>query len=425
MGSSLKSFSPSREARLHVRHDVLILIKKAFQHRNAHFSDSKDCRRERLKNLTLEGDPRTSTCTREIGEEIEWLISYSDDWGRVDERFERLTREIANPSAAGKRPGPDGAWNRCHTDWYFKLEPTVDALQSNRVAAGAPTRLRFMKRLEDPETLLSYLWSLQISDVERTGRNQRAEMNAVLSAMSQIIFKDEIRALLDDRRWGFRVTSRLEESYRDFLKQVQHPETGYWGPWYRLDDRLIMVQDLSFTFHQISYLSGAVDRWPQIVDTTLAISGDRYPMGWCADDKGGMSNHHNFDVATIFSHGWPHMRRDQKAAVSAAVVRLLRWCLLQSLVGNRFDGKSDLQSFYFGVRFLEITGYFNPAKRFWRSDARLSDLPPPYDVARRLWDGFIEVRDTSSETSETIEQTLRTALSLNPSPAPPDLDYEI
>jgi hypothetical protein len=41
-----------------------------------------------------------------------------------------------------------------------------------------------------------------------------------------------------------------------------------------------MVQDLSFTFHVVSYQSGNIANWPLVIDTTLAIKPPRYPMGW-------------------------------------------------------------------------------------------------------------------------------------------------
>ena len=55
------------------------------------------------------------------------------------------------------------------------------------------------------------------------------------------------------------------------MRQTQHPRTGYWGPWYRIGGKLLIVQDLSFTFHQINYRQGNVELWPQIIETTLNI----------------------------------------------------------------------------------------------------------------------------------------------------------
>jgi hypothetical protein len=132
----------------------------------------------------------------------------------------------------------------------------------------------------------------------RTGRNHRDELGATQTAFSQLIFKDNLRALFDDSamKLGFRISENLECSYLDFIRQTQHPRTGYWGSWYRIDNRLFMVQDLSFTYHQISYRQGNVELWPQIIDTTLQIKDRSYPMGWKDLDRDTghkfNSNHH-------------------------------------------------------------------------------------------------------------------------------------
>jgi hypothetical protein len=168
----------------------------------------------------------------------------------------------------------------------------------------------------------------------------------------------------------------LETVYADSLAQTQHPRTGYWGPWYRFSNRLVMVQDLSFTFHLVNYHAGNIANWPLVVDTTLAIKALCYPMGWKPDADTRYSNHNNHDLVTIFFFGWPHIASSQKEAVRAEITDMLTWCLTRSVDGDRFAkaGDSDLDAYYFGVRFLYRAGFWDPSKRFW--SRRTSKLPP-------------------------------------------------
>lgn len=78
-----------------------------------------------------------------------------------------------------------------------------------------------------------------------------------------MIFKDELRETLKENpALGFAIPDELEAIYGDYLQLTQPPRTGYWGPWHRFSDRLVMVQDLSFTFHVVSYQSGNIANWP-------------------------------------------------------------------------------------------------------------------------------------------------------------------
>jgi hypothetical protein len=144
----------------------------------------------------------------------------------------------------------DGSVARGSLEWIFELDPTID--------------------------------------LARTGRNYRS-LGSIESAMSQLLFKNgELSKFVSDRRlWPdhsedqiLETVEALKASYLDFLRQVQHSATGYWGPWYVIEDGLETKQDLSFTFHQVSYLKGAVDHWPNIIETTLAIKDQIYPYGW-------------------------------------------------------------------------------------------------------------------------------------------------
>ena len=400
------------------REDVLGRIRKEFERRNPGYA----AERKRLKGLVqpfaeeldrLQAAGHPMTCSEQILLEAQWLLNYTDDWARAQRRLSDLEASLAQVDQPGPHQATDGSWGGCCEEWYRKLEPTVDALQN---LAGSPVApLAFMKRLQDPARTLDYLWRLQITDVRATGRNDRDELGAVQSALSQLIFKDELRDLFADRKLGLRISPKLEESYLDYLWQTQHPRTGYWGPWYRFGDRLAMVQDLSFTFHVIQYRAGDIPNWPVVVDSTLAIKKLTYPAGWKPDSAEPYSNHNNYDVVTIFQFGWPHIDRRRKDLVRREIQAMLEWCLTSSVSGDGFklDGESPIDSYYFGVRFLDRVGFWDPAKRFW--SRALPSLPPnapgPAEVCKRLTRGFETLKDTSEEAA-TVRAILKSAACL-------------
>lgn len=393
------------------RDDILGQINTAFAKRDPLYFEKRGQARERLKELaeTIQKFVEAKApmhCAMQVWLEAKALTNYGENWSRVHDLIDRLERLTQKPDPSPLRQADDGSWGGCYQDFYFKLEPTVDALRPQALKGEPIKPLRFMQHLQDPAIVLAILYELQITDIGATGRNCRDELGAMISGLSQLIFKDEIRALLKNPAFGFDVRPALEESYRDFLRQTQHPRTGYWGPWYRFDGRLVMVQDLSFTFHIVNYLSGDVERWGAIIDTTLAIRELIYPAGWRPSAQERYSNHNNYDVIQIFAFGWSHMTRAQKTNASQAVVDMLEWCLGKSLQGDGFDDDASVDSYYYGVRFLDRAGVWDPAARFWLVGL---DMPAPevdpVDLVVRLSRGFDAVRDDSAE-SETVSGIL-------------------
>ncbi len=397
------------------REDVLVAIRRAFANRDQLYPQHRAELKKRLEPLAVELDQLQANghpmiCADQIRLEAQWLLNYRDDWERASRRLDDLERSLADTARLGPIQDEDGSWGRCCTEWYRKLEPTVDALQGNLQGALKP--LLFMQKLQDPSRTLNYLYQLQISDIETTGINNRDELGAVQSALSQLIFKDQLRDLLANRSLGFGISPELEACYIDYLEQTQHPRTGFWGPWYRFGDRLIMVQDLSFTFHMIQYRSGNISKWPLVIDSTLAIRDLVYPAGWRPSVEVQYNNHNNYDVVSIFYFGWPHMSAQQKLCARQAIKSMLDWCLTKSLGDEEFspDGGSILDAYYFGIRFLDRVGFWDPSKRFWLH--KLPDAPAgtptPHDLCKRLQRGFAKLKDASEE-GETVRDLLRVA----------------
>jgi hypothetical protein len=399
------------------RGNLLKLIEFAFTCVEPDYKANKAKREDRLAKLRekLEKFQRHHPmhAAEQVALEARWLIKHTVEWRRADARLRRLDALLKKPDDRELPQAEDGSWGGAFEEGFLKLEPTIDALQSNKAKMPGLKPLTFMKVLERPDVVLSYLDRLQTSDIVARKRNHRDEFTAVQSALAQLIFKDEIRSVLRVQSLGFEVSPRLEQEFRDFLSESQHPRTGYWGMRYRFAGRLIVQQDLSATFHNIHYLRGSVKRWRNIIDTTLAIKDQIYPGGWKPKEKGKEAlNHHNYDIVTIFSYGWPHMSLKQKRKAAKAISEMLRWCLTKSLEGDHFVDENGVDGYYFGVRFLDVAGYWDLEPSFWAPLVPPTEgLPEAADVAQRLLDGFLK-RKYKSEMAETIMSILCRAIRL-------------
>src|SRR5712664_543567 len=244
------------------RDDLLQLIRKEFTSLDPHYGEKRGDLLGALKAPADEVAARQqaglpAACANQILLEISWLANYRDDWDRAKRRLVDLQKALAQPDKLEPTQDDEGSWGACCEEWYRKLEPTVDALQEVTDSTPKLKPLRFMEKLQDAQATLDLLYRLQITDIRNTRKNQRDELGAMQTALSQMIFKDGLRDLLIDRpELGFSISPELEASYTDYLQQTQHPRTGYWGPWYRFGERLVMVQDLAFTFHVINYRAG-------------------------------------------------------------------------------------------------------------------------------------------------------------------------
>lgn len=418
------------------RHDVLALIRAEFLRVDPAFDLKKATRRRKLTALRDRLSRQQSevghplAISAQIADEINWLLNYGADWDRIDRRLCDL--EASLDSSKEDMPywqeiskqDDLGSWGPGFSEPFMLIEPTVDALQAKKRPSKLKP-LKFLKCFEDGEFLLSYLHGLQISDIDRTLRNHRDELGAVLAGLSQIFFKRELRHILrDHRELDFLITPRLTQIYCDFVNQTQHPRTGYWGPWYRFGDKLLQVQDLSYTFHHISYRRGYVNNWKYVIDTTLAIKKLTYPAGWSDKEEGRYTNHNLYDVATIFSLGWRHATLDQRVRIRKEMTEVIAWSFSNTLdissvrgVEFRGDPTPGLEDYYFGVRFLDRAGFWAKDAPFW-SDAPIA---PPKGVSDRaqmahsLLTNFDRLRDCS-ELAEEVRSILCRAIGSGSAP---------
>jgi hypothetical protein len=401
---------------LTTRRTILERIGDAFRQRDKDYDAQWKPLNKRLEGLMKELEDQQSAghameCSTQHALEATWLINYTDEWPRVGPVLDELELSLKNPDQPRLVQDSDGSWGLCCHEWYRKLEPTVDALQEKEAATEPLWPLAFMASLEDPAIVIDRLERLRISDIVATGLNQRDEQGAMLTALCQIIFKDRLRKLFVNRpQLQFTVSQQLEEKFTKYLWNLQDARTGYWGPAYKFDDGDVTVQDLSYTFHVVHYfVDGSGRKIPnmdKVVATTLAIKDQVYPNGW-KNKKLDYTDHNNYDVVTLFACGWDAASAGQRSDMQREIQALADWCLIKSLKGDHFGRAATIDSYYYGVRFLDGIGLWNPAKRFWRADEipLPAGSPPAAEIAKRLLAGFKKI-DDGSEYAETIGSIL-------------------
>jgi hypothetical protein len=250
--------------------------------------------------------------------------------------------------------------------------------------------LKLLERIDTPEKLKAYLDSLLISDVRKTGIDNRYELNIAITAIERFIvghvgdvypFPGGLKQALFDYQDGY----------------WQDPKSGFFGAWYRLPNGEIRkTADISITFHVVSYRRDSIGRIPELIRTTLAFRDQEYPFGWL--EEGVESNHHNYDVVRLFRLGWPRMDEAQREEARGAMRRMLDFCLKETM---NPDGSFKLMdedtigsSFYFPITLLDELGYFRPRLRFWTSE----NFPGNMEVADRVRQKVesMGLRDTES-----------------------------
>ncbi|WP_404421115.1 hypothetical protein [Thalassospira australica] len=315
---------------------------------------------------------RTMLASQQLYIYAKWLARYTAYWPELDRLVDRLENsfEDADQSYVARQSSVDGSWGWQYNEFHHKFDATIVRLHELANEGRAPRYpLRFLEPIATAPAMRDYLEKLLVSDIAATGRNQRDEFGSVICCLAQLCFKPLLRRYAQEHVRGIELDQSYVDAFCDFLDEIQNPETGYWGPWYVSDGKTHRYDDLSYTFHIVSYRKGRVGHWSDIIRTTLESRTLEYPQGWLS--RGTFNNHNNYDVAKIFRYGWPHMRPGERVLARDQIASMLDWCIGQSL---KRDGSfvSDSQfynslesCYYFGVSFLDEVGYFQPSKRFW------------------------------------------------------------
>lgn len=346
---------------------------------------------------------RKTHCAREVFVEAQWLIHYTADFSRIEKRQQAL-RDILNqptdPVDAKEQSPVDGSFNPCNETWFYKLGAACDKLVVMQYVDALPRRpLRFLDQINSPDKYRAYMDRLLIADVRKTGEDTRTELN--------LAGTDLVRLILGKLPSGYTFHPQLKKTMLDYVdNRWQDPKTGFWGCWYRLKDGSIRkTADMSATFHIVHYRDGKVNHWPQIIATTLAMKDLEWPYGWL--QEGQMSDHHNYDVVTLFHFGWATMTADQKSVARKEIHKMLDFCLTRSL---KTDGSFNLgdegtigESFEFPCLFLYEIGFFNKENRYWTNE----EFPKAKEIARRIATKIkaLKLDDAESQVAQLIVES--------------------
>jgi hypothetical protein len=306
-----------------------------------------------------------TVCSRQILWEIGALITQTSDFRFIDKRFEDIDSSLVHQEKeilAEKQDTLEGNWGKCFVEWFCKLNEFCDEIgkeeNKNSILKFQP---HFLDQVNSPEKLTNYLMSISVSDIPKTGKDNLLEFNLSMSNL--------MRLILRDRPKGYPWDPKLKEILRNLIfNHFRNHETGWWGESYLRDGKIQFVDDLSTTFHVVTYLKGDVPDLQKVVSTTLAVKDLNYPAGWLWN--GAYWNHNNMDVVALFKAGWHYAKKDQKRAISGEIQKMLNWCLSESLQPDGSfkphiaDGSLE-ESVYYGVSFLGRIGYFDKSDRFW------------------------------------------------------------
>jgi len=360
--------------------EIKTLITEQFQRYDPHYVETRERYDAKLEDarralVAAEMSGRSLHCSQQLFLEAKWLHRYTAHWDRLEDKLRRVAAslEIQDQDFAARQSPIDGLWGVCHEEFFMRLAATAAGLEHRLEIERRPPafELRPTGRLNSGRKVLEYMQRLLVSDIANQGVDNRGELGSLITTLSLGAF-DPILSRFLIESVDLRSSERFDhvrEAFRFFLAGAQDAETGYWGAWYIVDGRVIKTADLSITYHVVSYSKGQVGHWPRIARTTLAIENDPYPYGWKHD---GRDNNHNFyDVASIFKHGWAHLSPDARGAVGRRLQAMLQWSL-DNTVNDRGEFAYDptfanslAAEYYFGTSFLDVVGYWDPARRFW------------------------------------------------------------
>jgi hypothetical protein len=352
--------------------------------------------------LRQEAAGQNTSCSKQILWELKALLTQTADFKLMDQRLADLSSSLAHPeqeALAGEQNAEDGSWGKCYVEWWCKLDASYDELEKEtnkeRVPEYPP---RFLDRVNSPEKLTEYLTSISVSDIPRTGVDHLLEFNLSLANLMRLILRDHPQ--------GYPWDPRMKATILDLIMHhFRNPATGWWGERYVRDGRIVFVDDLSTTFHVVTYLHGNVPDLPRNVNTTLAVKDLDYPVGWLW--KGQYWNHNNMDVVVLFKAGWPHARSAQRKAMAAEIEKMLHWCLTESLQPdgsfkpNVADGSLE-EGVYYGASFLGHIGYFDKSERFWTG----REFPEAKEVRQRIIAYILKHRDSGGSGGSYYESAL-------------------
>lgn len=341
---------------------------------NPYYRELEAPRRKTLNALTAQIEEREAagkkvSCSHQIAIETRWLMGYTEDFARIDQRLGDLKESLAHPEreVLAEREDPhDGSWGGCYTEWFERLDASYDFLEMEKAKGIAPKYpFSILDRVNSPRKLRAYFASITTSDVAHTGVDHRKELNAA--------FVDLIRLIMADEPAGYHWDPRLKQELLNLtLNQYRNQQTGWWGESYIHNGQRESIDDLSMTFHIVIALHDDVPLKGKIATTLFELQNVNYPVGW--SENGLQNNHDNMDAIVLMRASWKDMTPEQRRKGAAIISRMLHWCLTESLQPDGSftpsPGGDDSieEGEHFGISFLARIGYFDKAKRFWTNE---------------------------------------------------------
>ena len=145
---------------------------------------------EKVRALEASGDPATR-CAQERLTELRITSHDTADFAEARAETAALERLLAVPESETAADGPDaeGAWGRCYSRWYLRLDASYDVVSERTGPLYVPAR--FLDRVNGPEALGAYLRGLSVSDIATEGVDHRRELNYAVSALMRLILHDQ------------------------------------------------------------------------------------------------------------------------------------------------------------------------------------------------------------------------------------------
>jgi hypothetical protein len=335
------------------------------------FNSAKDVMTAAEKRLSdCEEKGADTSYARAALYELDYWVSCTADVDAVNAALVRLklALDCPNPPSALTQDA-NGSFGPGTGVWFLKLDRSTDQVLAREWPW--PRKPMFLECINDPMRMVTYLQDLCWSDIARCGRDYRKELNLAISVIARLVIKGG--------QAGYLSGPGFYPAFERFVLDWQDPATGFFGETYITDDygNQVRSTDLSLTFHMARYVPHLVRWWPKLIDTLFAIKTGVYPQGW-RDGGTVMTDHNNYDVAELFYRGWIHMAPRQRQAASAAVSKMVNWCIGGSVKGDGSLVSPDTSdpipdSYYYAASFLDTIGYFDKRKRFWTAGTLPSD----------------------------------------------------
>ena len=316
--------------------------------------------RSDLDRMVLEMQARMKAgenlvCTAQIAEEAHWLINYTDRGEEVEGRLEDMRAALDEGTVAPVQDPADGSFGACLDSWLWRFFKSVDPLKELARDGKKPEiPLKIWEPVDTPEEIEALMRDLLVSDLS-TGHDKRKELNLAITALGQLLWRDATAAVFPEHL----DREALAEALRRFVDdEWQDSDTGYWGAWYREEGEIHRTNDLSITFHVLSYRDGKIERQRELANTTFAIRNMPYPFGWATG--GTQNNHHAYDIARIVNYTRDDVDLVGRAFGGSVLFLMTSRSLAHSIDENgAFDSApytSVGEAYYFGISFFEEVG---------------------------------------------------------------------